>query len=104
MDCRSRILKDIVSSNTTALTILRNDLNLNETRIRKHINWTMLRFNKMIQNAQQTIVRYSTPLFRDICIPGEGGTQLKLLDALGKEFLVPLHLASSFDVCCQYQI
>ncbi|KAF8541991.1 hypothetical protein BDD12DRAFT_442090 [Trichophaea hybrida] len=94
-DIRCRILRDIASTNSGVLN--ENALTLKDSHM------LLEKFGKQLQNIQQSIECYSTRLPKDLGNPWEGGyltseAPLKLLDALDRELLVPLHLASSFTI------
>lgn len=93
----SRIVKDIAESNSAALAAIRT--RVNELLTQKDFQLTMRRSDKQFQSIFQRIMRCSISMAGDIGCPWGGSSQINLLDALGRELPVPLHLARSFDVC-----
>ncbi|KAF8244604.1 hypothetical protein K440DRAFT_609178 [Wilcoxina mikolae CBS 423.85] len=96
-DLRCRILRDIASTNSSMLN--ENALTLKDSRM------LLEKFDNRLQSIQKSIeqLSISKPVPMGLGDPWEGGylaseAPLKLLDALGRELLVPLYLASSFTV------
>jgi hypothetical protein len=98
----SRILKEIATANSSALTsnssalaIIRHNVGENTFTL-KDILLAMRRFDELLLSIQSNIMKFTTQKPSAGLFPQEA--PLQLFDAIGRELPVPSYLVGSFDV------